>query len=211
MKIIEIGHKYELPLFDDDSKKAVISFIHKAPDEKGEFVVYEDGITNEQLMEVLINRLSFLQGKMACAENVAALNLIQDALAILNLRTKHRKKQGVEGTNQKRTFEVGNNLGTSFSPFSRNTVVADQDPKEPLIQDGLRANVADLVDEKESLKPAEETERDPRGRTAEFKVGKASHRGKIEDVIKSDGKEIYIISNEKGTWSAAKSAIVNVD
>jgi len=61
-----------------------------------------DGITNEQVLEILIDRLTYLnttkKGKFRCKENVEALEHLESALRLLDQRTADREKRGVEGT-----------------------------------------------------------------------------------------------------------------
>lgn len=93
------GHKYYLPNFDNPVYATVIQFIEKEPIEEGssELKVVNDGITNEQLLEVLADRIDFLNKKFPCRENSIALTHIETALLWLNKRTSDRKKRGVEG------------------------------------------------------------------------------------------------------------------
>ena len=59
-------------------------------------LVYE-GTTNEELMEVLIHRITALNEKFPCPENMHAISALGGALAALNERTRRRVAQGVEG------------------------------------------------------------------------------------------------------------------
>jgi len=58
-----------------------------------------NGITNEALLAIVIDRLrSFQDGPFACDENGHALGAVQTALHWLKVRTRNRMKRGVEGT-----------------------------------------------------------------------------------------------------------------
>lgn len=57
----------------------------------------ENGVQIEDVLQVAIDRLRFVNGLMACRENSVALTHIETALLWLNKRTAERKKQGVEG------------------------------------------------------------------------------------------------------------------
>jgi len=58
-----------------------------------------NGITNEDLLRVLLDRLeTFQQSKFKCRENAIAITNIEQALLILEYRTKNRILRGVEGT-----------------------------------------------------------------------------------------------------------------
>lgn len=57
------------------------------------------GVTNEALIEIILDRLEgFQKGEFACAENASAMEHLQAALSYLNDRTKDRLNRGVEGS-----------------------------------------------------------------------------------------------------------------
>ena len=59
-----------------------------------------NGITNEALLAIVIDRLrSFQEGSFACYENQSALHFCELALQCLKDRTRHRLRRGVEGRN----------------------------------------------------------------------------------------------------------------
>lgn len=61
-----------------------------------------NGITNESLLAVVIDRLrGFQSGPFACRENAVALTHLEDSLMWLQKRTRDRLSRGVEGTNVK--------------------------------------------------------------------------------------------------------------
>ena len=99
MKVLTEGHKYELSNFENKSDQGqTIQFIEKVPiGETTELKTVNDGTTNEELIEVLINRLQYLNGKFPCRENSVALTKLDEALLWLNKRTSDRMKRGVEG------------------------------------------------------------------------------------------------------------------
>jgi hypothetical protein len=60
-----------------------------------------NGITNEALIAVLVDRLKgFQQGPNACYQNGMAILMLEEAAHWLNARTKDRVDRGVEGTTQ---------------------------------------------------------------------------------------------------------------
>jgi hypothetical protein len=64
-----------------------------------------DGVTNEEVLRVLIHRLKYLNkewqnGKFYCAENEMAIDHLEQALELLQVRTRNRVGRGVEGTHQ---------------------------------------------------------------------------------------------------------------
>lgn len=105
LKVLTPGHRYELPDFEPTSIEGQkIQFIEKrpyphAPDggPTTQLETVNNGTTNEAVLEMLIDRLQFLNGKFPCRENAVALTHIETALMWLEKRTKDRLKRGVEG------------------------------------------------------------------------------------------------------------------
>jgi hypothetical protein len=99
MKIKVEGHKYELDNFENKEKEGqTLQFIQKELVGSDQYLVtVADGTTNEDVLEVLINRMEYLQGKFPCKENEYAISNLQQALIWLNERTKNRVQRGVEG------------------------------------------------------------------------------------------------------------------
>ena len=98
------GHTYELSNFEKkDEQGQILQFIHKEPIEEGstELKTISDGTTNEELIEVLIDRLNHLQSKFPCRENAIAITKLDESLMWLNKRTADRLKRNVEGKNEK--------------------------------------------------------------------------------------------------------------
>jgi hypothetical protein len=104
MKNLILGHTYELANFE---KKEVagqkLQFIHKEPITEGssELKTISDGTTNEEVLEVLIDRMNFLNGKFPCRENSIVITHLETALLWLEKRTNDRLKRAVEGKNLK--------------------------------------------------------------------------------------------------------------
>ena len=105
-KMVEVlipGHRYKLDLFEDKSQSTEIQFIQKECInlETGELKTINDGITNEQLIEVLVDRMKSMQAKFPCRENEIATTHLETALLWLEKRTADRKKRNVEGKHLK--------------------------------------------------------------------------------------------------------------
>lgn len=56
-----------------------------------------NGVTNEAVIEGLVQRLQSLNGKFPCRENSLAITKLEEALHWLNARTERRQRQGIEG------------------------------------------------------------------------------------------------------------------
>lgn len=98
MKVLKAGHLYEVQSFEGRNPQT-IQFIEKVPGEKkGDLVTVADGTTNEEVIEVLINRITYLNQRLPCKENKLALQGLHMALQALEHRTAKRKAQGIEGT-----------------------------------------------------------------------------------------------------------------
>ncbi len=99
MKILTAGHKYELANFEQpETPGQVIQFIEKAANEDGTLTTVSDGTTNEELLQVLLDRMNYLQSKFPCPENAFAIANIFQALTWLGVRTANRQARNVEGT-----------------------------------------------------------------------------------------------------------------
>ncbi len=85
MNVIDPGHIYNL---DNDN---TLSFIKR---EAGQLIY--PGTTNEEVLEVLIDRTEFLNLKMWCKENDEALQYLKLALSAFHERTGKRIEQNVE-------------------------------------------------------------------------------------------------------------------
>ena len=104
MKVKVEGHLYELSNFEQKNKKGqLLQFIQKTPKEEGssELITVSDGTTNEEVLEVLINRIKYLQDKFPCRENAIVITKLEESLMWLEKRTNDRIKRNVEGKNLK--------------------------------------------------------------------------------------------------------------
>ena len=100
MKVQTEGHKYELSNFENkEAAGQTLQFIQKEPVSEGstELKTIADGTTNEEVLEVLINRLVYLQSKFPCRENAIVITKLEESLMWLNKRTEERLKRNVEG------------------------------------------------------------------------------------------------------------------
>lgn len=111
MKCLDDCHTYEMKTFMDVEKghencvkSDHIQRIHfYEMREDGEQI---DGVTNEEVLRVLIDRLKFLNdvwqgGKFYCRENSLTITKLEEALMWLEKRTADRVARNVEGTNLK--------------------------------------------------------------------------------------------------------------
>ncbi len=97
MKCTNPGHTYELANFEDKSKSQTLQFIDKQKVD-GTFKTIADGTSNEEVLEMLIDRMYWLQTLASCRENAIVITKLEEALMWLNKRTADRMKRGVEGT-----------------------------------------------------------------------------------------------------------------
>lgn len=103
MKVLTEGHKYVAANFENPEEGQLIQFIERVPREENssELTTVNDGTTNEELLEVLVDRITYLNNKFPCRENSIVITHLQDAQNWLERRTRDRQKRNVEGTNQK--------------------------------------------------------------------------------------------------------------
>lgn len=112
MKVLHPGHRYELENFENkENPGQILQFIHKEEEiiqiedkrgdvdeyKTGNLITIADGTTNEELIEVILDRLNYLNKKFPCRENACAITNIEQGLMWLNRRTELRKKKNVEG------------------------------------------------------------------------------------------------------------------
>jgi hypothetical protein len=118
MKVLTQGHKYELANFENkEAEGQTIQFIEKmtvvdmrlggimppdhllGPDKLDELCTVNDGTTNEEVLEMMIDRMKYLQAKFPCKENACCITHLEEGLMWLEKRTRDREKRGVEGKN----------------------------------------------------------------------------------------------------------------
>ena len=100
MKVLTEGHLYELENFDKIySVCQNLQFIHKVPmqPDSTELQTIYDGTTNEEVLEVLIDRMKYLQAKFPCRENAIVITKLEESLMWLNKRTADSIARKVEG------------------------------------------------------------------------------------------------------------------
>lgn len=106
MKVLTTGHKYELANFENkDVAGQTIQFIEKDTDPSGvgqggdgvTLYTMNDGTTNEEVLEMLIDRMKYLQAKFPCKENACCITHLEEGLMWLEKRTRDRIKRNVEG------------------------------------------------------------------------------------------------------------------
>ena len=98
MICVDDHHNYELDSFEAGEPQK-LAFIHKKVKDlgTGELITIHDGTTNEEVLKVLIHRLTEMGKKFPCRENSIAITKMDEALMWLEKRTADRKKRGVEG------------------------------------------------------------------------------------------------------------------
>jgi len=107
MKVITIGHKYELENHEHplDVPNQTLQFIEKKLAGEGfpagSLITVNEGTTNEEVLKVLIDRMNSMQEKFPCRENAIVTTHLETALLWLEKRTADRKARGVEGRHLK--------------------------------------------------------------------------------------------------------------
>ena len=92
-RCIDPAHRYRL------SGDQVLQFLKKERDPAtGAFELTRAGTTNEELIEVLLDRLRTINTQVPCRENSLAITKLEEAAHWLEARTRNRQARGVEGT-----------------------------------------------------------------------------------------------------------------
>src|SRR5688572_26669899 len=119
MKCFTEGHRYLLENYENKEESGqLLQFIEKktvtqlrldnqpipdhllGPDKLDELVTVNDGTTNEEVLEMLIDRMKYLQAKFPCKENACCITHLEEGLMWLEKRTRDRQKRCVEGKHQ---------------------------------------------------------------------------------------------------------------
>jgi hypothetical protein len=95
MNVIDPGRSYEL------SAGTTLHFVRK---DGGSST--SNGTTNEEVLEVLIHRVTDAYQRVPCRETVHALYLLNEALMAFRLRTKRRVRANVDGTDRSHDSEA---------------------------------------------------------------------------------------------------------
>ena len=78
------GHTYTLANFENkEAKGQVLQFICKEPVSQGSSTLKTiyDGTTNEEVLEMLIDRMYYLQDKFPCRENSIVITKLEESLS----------------------------------------------------------------------------------------------------------------------------------
>ena|SRR5215813_6316300 len=96
MKALTEGHRYSLKNFEGGNDAQQLQFIEKDV----AMNTIHDGTTNEEVLEMLIDRLTYLHNRLPSRETALARTKCEEALLWLKKRTADRKERGVEGTSK---------------------------------------------------------------------------------------------------------------
>lgn len=99
MESIDPGHQYALLDYAGVSDSLILTFYKKIKMPNGNYRE-ESGTTNEAVLEVLIDRLRYLNAIMPSIYNEDAIDHLRHALQCLNDRTEDRIAREVEGTDK---------------------------------------------------------------------------------------------------------------
>lgn len=100
MKVLTPGHKYELSNLENHAATGqVLQFIQKEPIAEGskQFKTVADGTTNEEVLEMLIDRIVTMNAQFSCQENEFCIEHLRCAMIYLKKRTLDRIVRNVEG------------------------------------------------------------------------------------------------------------------
>ena len=106
MKIVDPGRSYEL------AGRNRLVFLQKDGDK-----IVREGTTNEELLTVLIDRVTGAFQNLPCEESIRALYLLREALAAFQMRAARRADAKVEGT-----FQPHDHISASANASFRRTL-----------------------------------------------------------------------------------------
>jgi len=95
MHCLDDGHHYSMDTFLGIFRGHMLSFYEMKED--GTKI---DGVTNEEVIEVLIHRMRKLNDKLPCRENSIVITKLEECRFWLKKRTKDRIERKVEGTHE---------------------------------------------------------------------------------------------------------------
>lgn len=105
MRVITAGHVYELDNKNNRFLTQSLKFIHKID---GKLI--QDGTTNEEVLEALIERFEHLNACVPDYHTTISITLLKSVLNHQHQRTAERIEQGIEGTNKETV--IGSIKGT---------------------------------------------------------------------------------------------------
>lgn len=98
VRVIDPGHVYELDnLPAEHNSAARLVFLNKK-EVDGELKLVHEGVTTEGVLNVVLDRLDYLENRLPSEFNRAAIAHVEQALKCLEARTADRQGRGVEGT-----------------------------------------------------------------------------------------------------------------
>ena len=105
MKVLDPGHSYLLDDADASRPSQELLFIKKElspkqPPEGGVLELVHSGTTTEEVLDVLIDRLTVLNERLPDNYTKSALTALSDAKVYLENRNQERDIRGVRGTNR---------------------------------------------------------------------------------------------------------------
>jgi hypothetical protein len=103
MKTVVPGYAYELASHKPNGVTQILEFVHKAANAAGDDTLeaVDDGTTTEEVIMVLMDRLTFSNAKLPSAHNTRAILNLRRALDEWHARAADRVKRGIEGTGKR--------------------------------------------------------------------------------------------------------------
>ncbi len=97
MKVIDPGHRYELATLDSNGLPYPLQFVKRIGEKyPGNEPPACAGTTLQEVLRALIDRATYVNGQIPCAETEAAIGLLSTALLLLEVRAKRVKGSVLE-------------------------------------------------------------------------------------------------------------------
>lgn len=91
-------HNYDILVGSSDKIPGVLTRLEFQAGPLPEYGI--NGLTNEAVLQVLIDRTAKMDELFPCAENKQAIAAMENALGFFNIRTERRKAAGIEGKHE---------------------------------------------------------------------------------------------------------------
>lgn len=169
------------------------------------------GISNEQLLEVLINRMSVLYGKLPDDYTLEAIRHCTSALHHLDLRTEARREKGILGV-QGLEMAVESMPGKEVLEELRKRDKDQEAEMQKFIEDQLQKDEKLKTERKHAEFSAKEAISKlgnmKEGQKVSFKIGAAIHEGVI--LGKGNEEETWIVKSRDVQYAISTNKLTKV-
>lgn len=173
------------------------------------------GISNEQLLEVLINRMSVLYGKLPDDYTLEAIRSCTRALHQLDLRTEKRREKGALGV-QALEIAIESMPGKRALEELRKRDKADEVEMQKFIENQLQKDGKLETEQKYEPQDSKLTAKDAisklgqmsEGQKVSFRIGAFMHEGVV--LGKADEEDTWIVKSRDLEYAISTNKLTKV-